>query len=98
MNYLQNLFNHKNPTIPDSNEATRIINLALLIIAALSKANKLIKIDMVNPIPPKKPAPNNFFILKSLGNFANPISIARYENTIIPKGLPIIRPKIIPIE
>ena len=53
MNYLQNLFNHKNPTIPDNNEATRIINLALLIISLSPNASNVIKIDIVNPIPPK---------------------------------------------
>ncbi len=43
--------------IPAINDEIKITNLALLIMVSWSKARSVIKIDMVNPMPPKNPTP-----------------------------------------
>jgi len=68
---LRLLFSQINPIAPERNDAINIINLELLIIWLSSKANNVIKIDIVNPIPPRKPDPNNWFQLISLGNLVS---------------------------
>ena len=69
-----NSVNFKNvkPIIPAISEEIRITNLALLIIASSSKANKVIKIDIVKPIPAKKPTPIIDFQFRSTGNLHRP--------------------------
>ena len=90
------IFKNTNPKTPAINEESRIINLALFITVSFSKANKVIKIDIVKPIPPKKPTPNTDFQLISLGNLQIPILTAIKVNKNIPIGFPIIRPSAIP--
>lgn len=48
--------------------ANRILTFALFMWSILEKAKFVIKIDMVNPIPPKAAAPNNcnFEILEGI--------------------------------
>lgn len=65
-------------------------------ISALSKARRVIKIDIVKPMPPKKPAPIIFFHFKSVGNTQSPRSTPINEKSQIPKGFPITSPAIIP--
>ena len=59
---------------------------------SLSNARSVIKIDIVNPIPPKKPTPKINFQFKSSASLQNPNVTARNVNRKIPKGLPTIRP------
>lgn len=47
--------------IPAIREEIRMTGLVLLIKVSWSKASRVIKIDMVNPIPPKKPVPMMVF-------------------------------------
>jgi len=88
----------KNPIIPDNKDATRIINLALFITVTLSKANNVMKIDIVNPIPAKKPTPIIFFQFKSSGNCVILNFTIKKVNNTMPNGFPITNPKIIPNE
>ena len=74
-----------------------MMNFALLIIAASSKANKVTKIDIVKPIPPKKPTPNKDFQFKSLGSLQIPDFIAKKLSVNIPRGFPTISPNAIPM-
>ena len=71
------------------------MNLELLIIILSSKASNVINIDIVKPIPPKKPAPIIIFQFKSLGNLARPNLIVKKDIKTIPNGLPKIKPKMI---
>lgn len=86
-----------NPILPASNEATSIAILEVSIISVVSKASSVIKIDMVKPMPPKKPAPRMFFHFRSFGKTQSPKAVPRNEKSQIPRGLPITKPEIIPI-
>ena len=59
--YFALLVNRKRtiPSIPAIKEEIKIINLELSIIKELSNANKVTKIDIVNPIPPRIETANN---------------------------------------
>ncbi len=65
---------------------------------SLGKASKVIKMDMVKPIPPNIPAPIMSFQRNSLGKEQMPRLTAKNENNQIPKGFPITKPAIIPTE
>ena len=65
-------------------------------IVSLSKANKVTKIDIVNPIPAKSPTPKIAFQFKSVGSLQIPNVTAKNVNRKIPKGLPTISPSAIP--
>ena len=52
--------------------------------------------DIVKPMPPKRPAPIIFLHLKSDGNVHSPNPAPINENRKIPKGFPIISPAMIP--
>ena len=90
-------FKLKNPIIPAVKEESRMMNFALLIIIASSKASKVTKIDIVNPIPPKNPTANIDFQFKSLGSLQMPILTAKKLSAKIPRGFPTISPKAIPM-
>ena len=77
-------------------EEIKIMNFALLIIVASSNANKVTKIDMVKPIPPKNPMPRIDFQFKFVGSLQNPIFTANKLRVNIPMGFPTISPKAIP--
>ena len=60
------ILNVRKPKIPAVNEEIKITNFELLIIISLSNASKVTKIDIVNPIPAKRPTPKmDFQFLKS---------------------------------
>ena len=82
---------------PAVNEEIRMMNLALLMIWWSSNANKVTKIDMVKPIPPKNPMLIIFFQFKSEGNLHSPTETAKKLNREIPIGFPNTKPSIIPI-
>jgi hypothetical protein len=63
---------------------------------SLSKARRVIKIDIVNPIPPKKPTPKIDFQFRSPGSLQSPNVTAKNVNRKIPNGLPTISPTAIP--
>ena len=52
--------------------------------------------DMVNPIPPKIPAPSIFFHFNSFGKAQSPAPTPINEKSHIPTGFPMTRPAIIP--
>lgn len=90
-------FKLKKPIIPAVNEESRMMNFALLIIVASSKANKVTKIDIVKPIPPKKPTPIIDFQFKSPGSWQIPNFTAKKLRAKIPRGFPTMSPKAIPM-
>ena len=55
------------------------------------------KIDIVNPMPPKNPAPSMFFHFKSLGKVQSPNPTPINEKSQIPIGFPKINPTRIPM-
>ena len=73
-----------------------MMNLALFMIFKSSKASRVIKIDMVNPIPPKNPTPRIYFQFKSSGSLHNPMLTAKNVKRKIPIGFPKIKPRNIP--
>ena len=83
------------PTTPASNELNRIISLLSLIIKSLSNAKRVIKIDIVKPIPPNNPIEVICFQLTFFGNLLNLVLTANQENDKIPNGFPINNPQII---
>ena len=90
-------FRLKNPMIPATKEESRITNLALLMILWLSKAKRVMKIDMVKPMPPKKPTAINDFQLILEGSLQMPNVTAKKVNKKMPNGLPTISPSAMPI-
>lgn len=72
-------------------------NLAWLIMVVSLKANKVMNMDIVKPIPPKKPAPMMDFQLRSAGSLQIPKETAAKLNKKIPRGLPTIKPRDMPM-
>ena len=70
-------FKKRKPTKPAIKEESKIMNFALLIIVLSSKASKVMKIDIVNPIPPRNPTPITVFQVKSAGSLQNPAETAK---------------------
>ena len=62
-----------------------------------SKANKVTKIDIVKPIPPKNPTPIIDFQFKSLGSSQIPDFTAKKLRVKIPRGFPTMSPNAIPM-
>ena len=87
---------HRKPIVPAISEERRIAIFELLTMSVLSKASRVMKIDIVKPIPPKKPAPIIFFHFKSVGNTQSPKPTPINEKSQMPKGFPITSPSIIP--
>jgi hypothetical protein len=85
-----------NPITPATNEEIKITSLELLIMVSLSNASKVMNMDIVNPIPAKKPRPKIDFQLISAGNLHILKLTAINVKIKIPSGLPIIRPNAIP--
>ena len=69
-----------------------------VIIPSALKASKLIKIDIVKPMPAKQPTNHKFIFDTSFGNEQIFRPMPSIENKNIPKGFPISNPKTIPIE
>ncbi len=63
--FLSDTFNVINPIIPAIKEESKIVNFELLIMVSSSKAKSVMKMDMVKPIPAKKPTPRIDFQLIS---------------------------------
>ena len=89
-------FKLTNPIIPAIKEESRMMNFALLITVTSSKAKRVTKIDIVKPIPPKKPTANMDFHCKSRGSLQIPNFTANKLSVKIPIGFPTIRPTAIP--
>jgi hypothetical protein len=62
------LFKMINPAIPATRELSKMLIFEFWMISRFSTATNVMKIDMVNPIPPRKPAPMICFQVTSLGN------------------------------
>ena len=78
------------------NEPIRIAIFELTIIASSVYASNVMKIDIVNPIPARKPVALIIFQLTFSGKADTFNLTARYEKNTIPQGLPITSPRIIP--
>ena len=83
--------------VPAIKEDIRIVIFVPVMISLSLKAKSAIKIDIVNPMPPKNPAPKICFHFKSDGNVQKPMDTAKNENKQIPNGLPITKPINIPM-
>ena len=62
-----------------------------------SNARRVIKIDIVNPMPARKPIPKICFHCKSRGSLQIPAETVTKLKSIMPNGLPIIKPAKIPM-
>jgi hypothetical protein len=62
---------------PEIKEAIKIIIFELLITKLLLNANSVMKIDMVNPMPPRKPTAESLLQLIPLGKLVSLSLIAR---------------------
>lgn len=71
-------------------------NFALSCTIASEKANCVINIDIVNPIPANIPTPISPFQLRPIGRRTNFILTLIHVNNKIPIGFPKDNPKIIP--
>ena len=90
------LFRNKIPNTPEITEPIRIAIFDELTNATSSKANNVMNIDMVKPIPAKNPTPKILLHYMSEGNFASFSFTPMYDMIIIPNGFPITSPAIIP--
>ena len=77
-------------------EDMSMANFAWLIRATSSKARNEIKIDIVKPIPPKKPTPKMCLQHTFAGNLDHLFRTMNQVNKTIPAGLPTTKPKMIP--
>ena len=89
-------FKLTNPIIPAIKEESRMMNFALLITVTSSKAKRVTKMDIVKPIPPKKPTPITDFQFRPSGSLQMPKLTATKVRTNIPKGFPTTKPRAIP--
>ena len=78
-------------------EAIKMAILEFTISESVSNAKSVMKMDIVNPIPPNIPAPKMFFQCKPFGKMQSPKVTPKYERSPIPKGFPMINPRIIPM-
>jgi hypothetical protein len=84
------------PKRPDIREANKIENFEILINSSFRKANSDIKIDIVNPIPAKNPAPIMCCIHIVSGSFIIFNFRKMYTKKNIPKTFPKTNPVKIP--
>ena len=84
------------PNSPAVSDEINMTSFELLMITSLSKASKVIKIDIVNPIPANNPTLKIDFQFKSVGSLLKPNRTARNVATKIPTGLPTINPSAMP--
>ena len=89
-------FKRTNPIVPATNEPIKIAILEVLIITGMLYARRSMKIDIVNPMPPKKPIPRIYTHFTSAGKEHMPELTPALEKSHIPKGFPNINPAIIP--
>ena len=62
------LFRITKPVAPAKSELSKMLIFALWMMSGLLKANNVMKIDIVNPMPPRKPAPTICCQATSVGN------------------------------
>ena len=86
------LLSHKKPNSPETVEEISTVSFDWLINSCWSKASKLIKMDIVKPIPPKSPIPKISVHLICWGKEQIFAVTAKKLNKKIPRGLPIINP------
>lgn len=91
-------FRMMNPAIPETREAMSIAIFEILIKTGSVKARSVMKMDIVNPIPPSNPAPSITLHFKPCGSSERPAATAMNENRRIPRGLPATSPAIMPGE
>ncbi len=84
------------PKTTDAVEAGKIAVFERPINIGSLKAGKVIKMDIVNPIPPKIPAPNRCFQCTEPSLDAQPSRALNQEKRKIPAGFPRARPANIP--
>ena len=84
------------PTAPATSELIKMLIFELWTILGSPKASKVMKMDMVNPMPPKKPAPIMCFQVRSAGNWDKPTLTASRLNSDMPSDFPANRPAKIP--
>ena len=78
-------------------DAKRIAMFEAFIVSPFpTNARLAMKIDIVNPIPPRIPAPTICPQFKSDGKRHRPIATARKHNNVTPNGLPKIKPAMLP--
>ncbi len=68
-------FSNRYPITPAESDAIRVSSFVLLIIKLSENAKSAMKMDMVNPIPPKNPTLIICFHFMSEGNLVNPRSV-----------------------
>lgn len=88
--------NAKIPRIPADRDEIKIISFELSIVLESLKANKVTKIDMVNPIPPRKETEMSCFQFDPLGSLQIPVLTKMAVNMTIPIGFPKTSPRKIP--
>src|SRR5262252_5192862 len=94
---LPNNFPHRKPRMPAVNEASKIAIFEALIISKLpTNARFVIKIYIMKPMPPRSPAPKICPQCRSSGSRHMPTATATTLNSVIPTGLPITRPPMMP--
>ena len=71
--------------------------LEFVINPELSNASNVMKMDIVNPMPPSNPTPITWFQLMPFGNVHNPNVTEIKLKRKIPSGLPRINPERIPM-
>ena len=64
--------------------------------ACSPNARLVMKIEIVNPMPPSMPAPIRWRQRTSVGSVQMPIVTAMADTSATPRGLPITRPRITP--
>lgn len=79
------------------NEAIKMAILEFTISESVSNAKSVMKMDIVKPIPPNIPAPKMFFHCNPFGKLQSPKVTPKYERIHIPRGFPMINPRIIPM-
>jgi hypothetical protein len=88
--------NAKIPRIPANRDEIKIMSFELSIVLESLNANKVTKIDMVNPIPPRKETDISCFQFDPLGSLQIPILTKINVNRTIPIGFPKTSPKKMP--
>ena len=88
----------RSPLTDAISEAARILIFELVMTAESLKARLVIKILIVNPIPPKNATPAICRQFKPSEILASLVFTAKIENKKMPENLPASNPAIIPIE
>ena len=81
------------PKIAAVIEAAKMDNFASLIKSGSEKANSVIKMDMVKPMPARTEQPNKSDQVMPLPSFAHPVLTISRQVSMMPMGFPKTRPK-----